>query len=441
MICHIKSDETILYATDQSHAAESSLISNLQTAHIAVSKSWLRLAPSPILCLQNQSCLDRHQVCCFSIYYFNSFCGWLDNIVPSTAVGWDVERTKRWEPVAARKRVIEEIMKWPCRAARIFGFWPFFINDNNKLHFRWLSIGTLLSLSNFIVVLVSFVVFFQDHDQVFVPVDSDEVRLSSTETAGFIILGVSQGLTTLSLLITILATRNKIVSVWNSLSVTADMICRRTEGHAGSELRQWIRKATNEHKALILFLLMVSTVRNLMELWPTLENIFELGNTWKICLYTMALVTWSVISDMQTTFLLVFVGFVDVMTICFRVLSYQADNNTQLVPSQELGTITVETSSPSLRSLLLAQELTKLTEELNEKLKFPMVGIVVSTIVTVTVSIFFTATVFSRWKFEVGNLSLFLSITIYLLHLHVLCSTGSTFSLEVNVGKFTNFYR
>ena len=307
--------------------------------------------------------------------------------------------------------VLQDILPWPCRAAKLFGHWPF-AYSKGQLQFHWISWGSFFTAINLCVEIGSLMIVRsrrQNSSQRLRNATYSNIIMSPTEAFGHTILIFVQSLAVIFLLLVTIALRNKILALHSSFEHALSNVSKCAPVATHTEMLKAKLKVRN---ILVTFvgLAVVRACVFTAVLGSGLKGVDQA----RACFTIIVCFIWILTMAMVTSWLAVVYGLVLILGNAFEILAKELEGK-QSGYAQPMKTVE--------NVLDRAKQLRQVLKEMNETLKVPLVGLFVFMIIALTVSIFFAAVGVSKHS---QQLVIFctLNLAIFMFPIHVLSSGG-----------------
>ena len=304
--------------------------------------------------------------------------------------------------------------------------------------FTWRSRGTYLSLLNPTLLITVALIVAKNTKDIFSPLAS-EAKWSSTEATGQLLVTLMKYTTVLYLYSVAIADRNRLISLWNNINRTTKLISFTSSMQAEDCFKSRLSKIQGTGKLYIAIYFVLSVIQSFTEAWPVIPLMVKHMQLWRAALCTVSLLWLNLVQNMYVTFAFIFVTFTKILGTGFVVLTHQLK---EIQVEEQLASIMVASNKEKSRRIInkrsvlrlinLGKQLEALNEEFNGSMKIPFVIMLVSIVINLTISVFFTAVVIERNQFTVDSLSIILSALLCMAPLQVLCSTGSELTSSVS---------
>ena len=320
--------------------------------------------------------------------------------------------------------LLESITKWPTVASKLFGLWPFSI-QNHYLTFKWRSREVLLWLISLLATIVSTGLVRALLDYGFNQLFETQNR-RPVEKFGYGMSIFVQVFGTCALAAVNVCHRNRITSLWNTLNNITDQIVDMSLVvlHKG-KVNEILTKFSKRSKRLTLLAVIMSILQ-------TVGGATQLSSLYaKVGPYVTAYVGTIVILrlfQMYTYlfFLILLISYIDTMAAAFKLLSLQLLTTPNPLLSSERSILV-------MRAIQLSHGLENSVTVMNKRFKFQIIITLSLVVISLTLTAFFGVLNLQFGKFGgFGLMRNFAEIFMYGFLLYAFCSTGESFTSQVN---------
>ena len=338
------------------------------------------------------------------------------------------------------QNLLEKTAYWPFRFARIFGVWPFAL-QNRLLIFRWGSPGTILSILNLSIYITCYCLVGKNKHTIILR------RLENPSTTHLDLVGQSaianlKTFCVIFLYLSCLLNRHNFVRVWNNISRITTALANASQFcHLSSPaLAQCEARNMKRQKYLTMYVLVLSLVHAAIEVAPISENLARHLKPSTAAQLSLVFFTWSFYSNMYAFFVAMLVGMVQTVEDCFAILSLSLHTLTtaESKPGTSPAVIVSNQNKPwdakRVRHIIkFGQDLEMAVEEMNGRLKPQLLFVIAMMVFILTVGAFFAAKTIQSRLVNVdyfGTLVMvFLSYSIF----HMFCRRCGGLITQVNV--------